>query len=65
MLWKQPKAHSNHEEADIMLHVVDAVKEGYTKIQTRKVNTDVLVLVITTAEMLNIPERGWLLVQEK
>ena len=46
-----------------MLHVVDAVKEGYTKIQTRKVDTDVLVLVITTAEMLNIPERGWLLVQ--
>ena len=48
-----------------MLHVVDAVKAGYTKIQTRKVDTDVLVLVITTAEMLNIPERGCFFVQEK
>ena len=65
VLWKQPKAHSNHEEADIMLHVVYAVKEGYTKIQTRKVNTDVLFLVITTTEMLNILEREWLLVQKK
>lgn len=39
-----------------MLHVFDAVKEGYCKIQMHTVDTDVLVLALMAAERLKIPE---------
>ena len=47
-----------HEEADtrILLHLDDAVKEGYTKVSIRTVDTDVLVLAVTAAQRLNIAE---------
>ena len=47
-----------HEEADtrILLHLEDAVKEGYTNMSIRTVDTDVLVLAVTAAQRLKIPE---------
>ena len=51
-------ARCNHEEADtrIMLHVDDAVKHGHTKVSIRTVDTDVVVLAVTSAQRLDIPE---------
>ncbi len=51
-------APCTHEEADtrILLHLEDAVKEGYTKVSLRTVDTDVLVLAVTTAQRLNTIE---------
>lgn len=51
-------APCTHEEADtrILLHVEDAVKEGYRKVSVRTVDTDVLVLAVTAAQRLNIDE---------
>ena len=49
-------APCTHEEADtrIMLHLGDAVKEGFDKVSIRTVDTDVLVLAVTAAQSLNI-----------
>ena len=46
-----------HEEADtrMLLHVEDAVNQGYTKVSARIVNTDV-VLAVTAAQCLNRDE---------
>ena len=43
-----------HEEADtrMILHAVDAVQEGYRKIVLRTVDTDVLVLALAFARIL-------------
>ena len=51
-------APCTHEEADtrIMLHLGDAVKEGYDKVSIRTVDTDVVVLAVTAAQCLNISE---------
>jgi hypothetical protein len=51
-------APCTHREADtrIILHLDDAVNEGYTKVSTRTVDTDVLVLAVTAAQQLNITE---------
>ena len=51
-------APCTHEEADtrILLHVEDAVKQGYTKVSVRTVDTDVVVLAVTAAQRLNIDE---------
>ena len=51
-------APCTHEEADtrILLHLEDAVREGYTKVSLRTVDTDMLVLAVTTASRLNITE---------
>ncbi len=51
-------APCSHEEADtrIFLHLEDAVKEGYTKVSVRTVDTDVLVLAVTAAQRLNTTE---------
>ena len=40
----------------MLLHLQDAVKEGYTKAVVRTVDTDVLVLAVTAAQRLNITE---------
>ena len=42
-------APCTHEEADtlIFLHLEDAVKEQYTKVSLRTIDTDVLVLAVT------------------
>jgi hypothetical protein len=47
-----------HEEADtrIFLHLEDAVKQGYSKVTVRTVDTDVVVLGVTSAHRLNITE---------
>ena len=47
-----------HEEADtrIILHLEDAVKQGYTKILIRTVDTDDLVMAVTAAQRLDIAE---------
>jgi len=51
-------APCTHEEADtrLLLHVKDAVNEGYTNVSIRTVDTDVLVLAVTAAQCLNIAE---------
>ncbi len=51
-------APCTHEEADtrMLLHVEDAVKQGYTKVSVRTVDTDVVVLAVTAAQRLNIDE---------
>ncbi len=51
-------APCTHEEADtrILLHVEDAAMCGHTKIAIRTVDTDVLVLAVTSAQRLDIPE---------
>lgn len=48
-----------------MLHVSDAVKEAYSKIQIHTVDTDVLVLAILAAQRVKIPEVWVALVQER
>ena len=47
-----------HEEADtrIILHLEDAVKEGNTKFSTRRVDTDVVVLALTSVQRLKNAE---------
>lgn len=47
-----------HEEADtrIILHLVNAVRQGYSKVSIRTVDTDVVVLAITSAQCLDISE---------
>jgi len=51
-------APCSHEEADtrIMIHLEDAVKQGNTKVTIRTVDTDVVVLAVTSAQRLDIPE---------
>ena len=51
-------APCTHEEADtrMLLHVEDAVKQGYTKVSVRTVDTEVVVLAVTAAQRLNIDE---------
>ena len=62
ILCSQPQGTSGlapctHEEADsrMLLHLEDAVKEGYTKVVVRTV-ADVLVLAVTAAQCLDITE---------
>lgn len=47
-----------HEEADtrIILHLEDAVKEGKTKVSIRTVDTDVVVLAVSSAKRLSNTE---------
>ena len=40
----------------MMLHVEDAVKQGYTNVSIRTVDTDIVVLALAAAERLNIDE---------
>ena len=49
-------APCTHEEADtrILLHLEDAVKQGYNKVSIRTVDTDVVVLAVALAQRLNI-----------
>ena len=51
-------APCTHEEADtrILLHLEDALKHGYNKVSIRTVDTDVIVLAVTSAQRLNITE---------
>ena len=51
-------APCTHEEADtrMLLHVEDAVKQGYTKVSVRTVDTDVVVLAVMAAQRLDIDE---------
>ena len=51
-------APCTHEEADtrIILHLEDAVKEGNTKVSIRTVDTDVVVLAVTSAQRLKNAE---------
>ena len=51
-------APCSHKEADtrILLHVGDAVKQGYTKVSIRTVDTDVVVLAVTAVGCLDIDE---------
>ena len=51
-------APCTHEEADtpILLHLEDAVKQGYNKVSIRTVDTDVVVLAVASAQRLNIAE---------
>ena len=51
-------APGTHEEVDTMmlLHVEDAMKQGYTKASIRTVDTDVVVLALAAAERLSIDE---------
>ncbi|KAJ8397883.1 hypothetical protein AAFF_G00435720 [Aldrovandia affinis] len=49
---------SHEEEADtrILLHVQDAVRQGYTKVSIRTVDTDVVILAVAAAGRLDIDE---------
>ena len=51
-------APCTHEEEDtrILLHMDDAVKQGYNKVSIRTVDTDVVVLAVASAQPLNITE---------
>lgn len=51
-------APCTHEEADtrILLHLEDAVRQQYNKVSIRTVDTDVVVLAITSAQRLGITE---------
>ena len=51
-------APCTHKEADIriLLHLQDAVQQGYSKVSIRTVDTDVVVLAIASANRLNISE---------
>lgn len=51
-------APCSHEEADtrMLLHVEDAVRQGYRKVSIRTVDTDVVVLAVTAAGRLDIDE---------
>ena len=40
----------------ILLHLEDAVKQGYNKVSIRTVDTDVVVLAVASAQRLNITE---------
>ena len=55
---KQGLAPCTHEEADtrMILHLEDAVQHGHNKVSIRTVDTDVVVLAVTTAQRLNICE---------
>ncbi len=50
-------APSTHEEADsrILLHLQDAVKQGYSKVSLRTVDTDVVVLAVTSVSISPSP----------
>ena len=41
----------------MLLHVEDAVKQGYTKVSVRTVDTKVVVLAVTAAQRLTIHEQ--------
>lgn len=45
-----------YTRGSMLLHLEDALKEGYTKVSLRTVDTDVLVLAVATAQRLNITE---------
>ena len=47
-----------HEEADtrILLHLEDAVRHGNSRVSIRTVDTDVVVLAVSSAQRLNISE---------
>ncbi len=47
-----------HEEADtrMLLHLEDTVRQQYNKVSIRTVDTDVVVLAITSAQRLGITE---------
>ena len=51
-------APCTHEEADtrMLLHLEDAVRHGHNIVSIRTVDTDVVVLAITSAQRLNIAE---------
>lgn len=51
-------APCSHEEADtrILLHVQDAVRQGYTKVSIRTVDTDVVILAVAAVGHLDIDE---------
>ncbi|MGH0147547.1 UNVERIFIED_CONTAM: hypothetical protein FKN15_012345 [Acipenser sinensis] len=51
-------APCNHEEANtrLILQVEDAVKQGHTKVSIRTVDTTVIILAVTSAQRLDIPE---------
>ena len=51
-------APCTHEEADtrMLLHLEDAVRQQYNKVSIRTVDTDVVVLAITSAQRLGITE---------
>ncbi len=52
-------APSSHEEADtrLLLHVADAVRQGYRKVLIcSEVDTDVVILAVTAAGPLDIDE---------
>ena len=51
-------APCDHEEADtrIILHLADAVKEGFRKILLCTVDTDVVVLAVAAADKLDVQE---------
>ena len=60
-LFTQPRgwaAPCSHEEADtrIILHLEDAVRQGYTKILIGTVDTELLVLAVKAAQRLDIAE---------
>ena len=50
--------HVHDEEADtrMLLHMEDAMKQGYTKVSIRTVDTDVVVLAMAAAERLSIDQ---------
>ena len=51
-------APCTHEEADtrILFHLEDNVRQGHNKVSIRTVDTDVVVLAVTSAQRLNISE---------
>ncbi|KAK3877040.1 hypothetical protein Pcinc_018219 [Petrolisthes cinctipes] len=51
-------APCSHEEADtrILLHIQDAVRQGYTKVSIRTMDTDVVILAVAAAGRLDIDE---------
>ena len=51
----------SHEEADtrLFLHACDAIRKGYKKLSVRTVDTDVVILAISTFNEIN-PDELWL-----
>ena len=51
-------APCDHEEADtrMILHLADAVNEGFTTIQLRTIDTDVVVLAVAAAAKIGVQE---------
>ena len=51
-------APCTHDEADsrILLHVEDTVRQQYNEVSIRTVDTDVVVLAVTSAQRLGITE---------